>query len=331
LRQEEQVIFFPSLAYPVDKGTWEIQIHGCVFEPEKRPIGLFLLRLLLGLDHIHVSKAENALFLERARLFMVDHEGGTKIVVRIGDQTFKVGKSTSNGHFVKTFRFSDAEIQKLRSAETGIRLVLPARDKRLFSADIHFMDDAGTMVISDIDDTIKITGVTDSNSLLRNTLLKTFQPVPGMAELYHNWAQSGQVEFCYVSASPWQLFSPLADFIRSNSFPTGPFYLKTFRLKDQSGLSLFESPEKYKPGVIEPILKQFPHRKFVLVGDSGEKDPEIYAALAKKFPDQVTRIFIRDLQDGTNHFGRFNTAFEGLPAERWKIFHDPSEISNLAP
>src|SRR5712671_2307025 len=47
LRQEEQVIFFPSLAYPVDKGTWEIQIHGCVFEPEKRPIGLFLLRLLL--------------------------------------------------------------------------------------------------------------------------------------------------------------------------------------------------------------------------------------------------------------------------------------------
>jgi phosphatidate phosphatase APP1 len=131
-------------------------------------------------------------------------------------------------------------------------------------------------VISDIDDTIKITQVRDRRATLRNTFLRPFEPAPGMAEFCQNLARSNHAEFHYVSASPWQLYLPLAEFVRSNGFPSGTFVLKKFRWKDRSFLSLFADPEKYKSAVIEPLLKRFPNRRFVLIGDSGEL-PEIYA------------------------------------------------------
>jgi phosphatidate phosphatase APP1 len=331
LKSDQDLVLYPTFAYPVDKGQWEVQIHGCIFEPDPRDIALFLLRTALALDHIHLTKAQNIMFTERVRLFMVDHKGGNKIYVRIGGRVFKAGKSEPNGHFSNTLRFSDSEIKKIRDAGDFVQLVLSPKDRRTIRGELYFFDDSGTMVISDIDDTIKITQVTDSHSVLRNTFLEPFRAVPGMPELYRGWAKTNHAEFCYVSASPWQLFSPLDAFIHSNSFPVGPFFLKKFRLKDETFLSVFQSPEQYKPGVIEPLLKQFPHRKFVLVGDSGEKDPEIYAALARKFPGQITRIFIRDLDDGTDHSQRYKTVFDGISEDVWKTFREPSEIANLLP
>jgi phosphatidate phosphatase APP1 len=130
-----------------------------------------------------------------------------------------------------------------------------------------------------------------------------------------------------VSASPWQLYSPLADFIRSNGFPAGVFYLKSFRWKDETLFNLFEGPEKYKPVVIEPLMKQFPNRRFVLVGDSGERDPEIYGALAREHPQQVAKILIRDVTEEGAEAERFKTAFRELPPSLWKVFHEPAEIA----
>ena len=132
----------------------------------------------------------------------------------------------------------------------------------------------------------------------------------------------------YVSASPWQLFLPLSEFVRSNGFPAGTFYLKNFRLKDRSFGSLFQNPEEYKPAVIEPLLKQFPNRRFVLVGDSGERDPEVYGALARRFPKQVMRIFIRNVTNEASGSERYERAFHDLPAARWQVFREPAEIMN---
>jgi phosphatidate phosphatase APP1 len=160
--------------------------------------------------------------------------------------------------------------------------------------------------------------------MFRSTFLDPFTAVPGMADVYRSWADKAKAQFCYVSASPWQLYLPLAEFVRSNGFPAGTFYLKQFRLKDENFWSLFQNPEKYKPVVIEPLMKRFPHRKFVLVGDSGERDPEVYGALARRYPGQVTRIFIRDVTDDEPE--RFKRAFRDLPPPCWKVFRQPSEI-----
>ena len=188
------------------------------------------------------------------------------------------------------------------------------------------LEDEGVSVISDIDDTIKITEVRNRTATLRNTFLREFQPVPGMADVYRSIARSNQATFHYVSASPWQLYEPLAEFVRAKSFPAGTFELKQFRWKDRSALDLFASPEKFKPGVIEPLLKQFPKRKFILIGDSGERDPEIYGVLARKFPNQIIHIYVRDVTNEPRDSLRYRKAFRDVPDSKWQSFRDPGEI-----
>jgi phosphatidate phosphatase APP1 len=151
-----------------------------------------------------------------------------------------------------------------------------------------------------------------------------------MPELYREWARAGVV-FHYLSASPWQLYGPLAEFRRAEGFPAGLFHLKLFRLKDSTALDLFGSQERYKSGVIERILADFPDRRFILVGDSGEQDPEIYAAAARKHPDQVVRIFIRDAGEVGGDAGRFRAAFDGMPEDRWRVFRIPEELVGALP
>ena len=328
LKRDQEVVFFPTLACRSGSNCWDLNIHGCVYEPEKRTLALALIRAALGLEHVSLTPAENKLFAERARLFMVDHEGGRKIVVRIGDEEFTLPKSGANGHFSTVIQLSDAQVEKLRSL-SALQVVMPAKDSRKFAGDLNFFNDAGFIVISDIDDTIKITQVRDRKATLRSTFLEPFRPVPGMADVYQGWAQKAGAQFCYVSASPWQLYAPLADFIRSNGFPAGVFYLKSFRWKDESFFNLFQGPEKYKPGVIEPLMKRFPNRQFVFVGDSGERDPEIYGALAREHPQQVAKILIRDVTEEGPDAERFKTAFRELPPALWKIFQDAAEIADL--
>jgi phosphatidate phosphatase APP1 len=118
----------------------------------------------------------------------------------------------------------------------------------------------------------------------------------------------------------------LAEFIRANRFPSGTFALKKFRWKDRSFLSLFTDPEKYKPAVIEPLLKRFPNRRFALIGDSGERDPEIYAALARKYPQQIVRIWIRDVTDEPAGAERYEKVFRDLPGELWQVFPAPEDL-----
>jgi phosphatidate phosphatase APP1 len=96
-------------------------------------------------------------------------------------------------------------------------------------------------------------------------------------------------------------------------------------------LDLSASPERYKPGVIEPLLRRFPKRQFVLVGDSGEKDPEIYGALARKFPAQIRRVLIRDVTGESAGSPRYEKAFARLPREVWRVFKRPREIQDALP
>src|SRR5690242_3990640 len=98
LKQDQEVVFFPSVGRCLDGTNWEVQVHGCVYEPDKRRVALVLLREALALDQVHMTKAENEIFTERARLFMVDHKGGKRIVAWIGGRDFDLGKSRADGH-----------------------------------------------------------------------------------------------------------------------------------------------------------------------------------------------------------------------------------------
>lgn len=333
VRNDENVVFFPTYACQVDGvARWNMAIHGTVFEPElgslKRAAVLELLCAALGLPR---EQAESDILRERARAFLVDNERGKNIVIRVGDKVYGAGTSGANGHFSTTLQFVAAEADRLRrdAAERegwlGFRTVLPAGDDRTFAGQVQWIPPEGLSIISDIDDTIKISNVQDRRALVANTFLRELRPVPGMAPLYRKWADAGAV-FHYVSGSPWQLHQMLAAFCRSEGFPTGSFHMKRFRLTDSSAQSFFDSQEGYKTEVIERILADFPHRSFTLLGDSGEQDPEIYAAVARKHPGQIQHIFIRNVGGRGAEPVRFQQAFEGISAARWQVFEHSDEL-----
>jgi phosphatidate phosphatase APP1 len=164
--------------------------------------------------------------------------------------------------------------------------------------------------------------------MLANTFVRPFRPVPGMAELYRRLA-AANATFHYVTGSPWQLYEPLRDFCRDAGFPRGSFHMKYFRLTDSSVLNIFGSQQEYKTRAIEEIVAALPGRRFVLVGDSGEQDPEVYGGIARNHPGQVAAIFIRNVTGETPKSDRFGKAFEGVPPDRWRLFDQPAELGPL--
>jgi phosphatidate phosphatase APP1 len=336
IAEDEAVVFFPTFAHlDPDGASWHLPIHGWIHEPEEdsalRAATLGLLRRALGLTK---EEAATSIFKERARPFLADNERGKRISIRLGETDYVLGESEANGHFHATLRLPAAEVQRLleRQERNDDRLRFQAvtreGDGRVFAGAVELIGESGLSVISDIDDTIKVTGVASTRSLLENTFLRELEAVPGMAPLYRAWKEKG-AKFHYVSSSPWQLFAPLSEFSRKAGFPGGSFHLKLFRWKDSSFFDLFASPAKTKPKVLEPILATFPRRKFILVGDSGEEDPEVYGALARKHPEQVERILIRATAGEMPESERFQRAFQGIPRERWQVFARPEEVKDL--
>ena len=331
IKRDETVVFFPSIGGRAKGGeTWEMEIHGWIYEPERRALTLTLLRKLLDIDE-DLAAGEKAIFEDRVRAFLVDNEKGKRLSVRLGSEEFELSRSAANGHMTARVGLPDREVRRVamrtdRVLKLPFHAVTGKNDTRRFSGEIHLLEPTGVSVISDIDDTIKISEVTDKKALLRNTFTKAFEPVPGMAEVYQDWSSRLNAQFHYVSASPWQLYLPLAEFVQTNGFPQGTFHLKPFRVKDDSFFDLFKSPERYKQGVIEPLLKHFPKRQFILVGDSGERDPEIYGGLARHYPDQVKRVLIRDVTGEGADAARYRKAFRDVPRERWVIFQKPDEL-----
>jgi phosphatidate phosphatase APP1 len=165
-------------------------------------------------------------------------------------------------------------------------------------------------VISDIDDTIKISQVTDKTALLANTFLKPFQAAPEMALAYDRLAAAGAV-IHYVSSSPWQLYPALKDFMAEAGFPQGSV----------------QSSRETKPPVIEALLAAYPKRGFILIGDSGEVDPEIYGAVARDHPGQIRHIYIRKVTPEAADDERYRAAFADLPVSLWTLFDNPSAIT----
>jgi phosphatidate phosphatase APP1 len=154
-------------------------------------------------------------------------------------------------------------------------------------------------VISDIDDTILWTNVTNRLNMLlmlARSNAHTRKPFKGVAAFYralHEGASGHENNpIFYVSSSPWHLFQPLVEFLRVQNIPLGPLMLKELGLRKVFGSGRHHT---HKLAKIENILRFFPHLQFILIGDSGEQDPEIYAEVVKRYPKAVRAIYIRNV------------------------------------
>ena len=154
-----------------------------------------------------------------------------------------------------------------------------------------------TAIISDIDDTILRTGMTEGLKSIQRTLLRDAhgrRPIPGMPSLYRGLArgqgQRPESTFFYVSASPWNLYDVLIQFLAIRGFPRGPLFLTDWR----PGPGSKESPG-HKRARIRRILDAYPKLDFVLIGDSGEHDTEIYQEFLESDPEQIKAALVRSV------------------------------------
>jgi len=157
-------------------------------------------------------------------------------------------------------------------------------------------------IASDIDDTILHTGVVSilKWKVIYNSIFKHANnriPLEGSADFYHKLHRgvSGKNAnpIFYVSHSPWNLYRYLELFLRQNNFPKGPILLRSLsnllRKKPQN-----EKPQKQKE--ILNLLKTYPDLPFILIGDSGEHDPDIYMEIAEEFPGRILAIYLRSVK-----------------------------------
>lgn len=153
-------------------------------------------------------------------------------------------------------------------------------------------------VISDIDDTVLQTFATDPLKMLRLTFLRnarTRLPFEGVAGLYQALERGAGGEdhnpIFYVSSSPWNLYDFLVEFMAYNDLPAGPLCLADYGLDREKLIK--QRHAEHKLAEIARIADTYPDLPLVLIGDSGQQDPEIYLAAARAYPGRVAAIYIR--------------------------------------
>jgi phosphatidate phosphatase APP1 len=166
-------------------------------------------------------------------------------------------------------------------------------------------------IISDLDDTVVHTGITSLLLAAKLTFLenaKTRKPLDGVAKLY-DALQYGRAKhrinpIFYISSSPWNLYDLLADFLRLNEIPPGPMLLRDLGLDPTKFIT--EKGHGHKQRKALDLLEAYPDLPFVLIGDSGQEDPAIYAEIAARHPQRIRAIYIRDIDP--EHDTLFDTA-----------------------
>ena len=159
--------------------------------------------------------------------------------------------------------------------------------------------DAQFGVISDLDDTVIQTGATDVVRMVRATIFgnaRTRIPFPGVAAFYAalqaGGTGTGFNPIFYVSSSPWNLYDVIEQFLALQRIPLGPLMLRDW------GMSIDRIPvghSTHKLSIARQILGMYPQQQFILLGDSGQEDPEIYREIVREYPNRILCCYIRNV------------------------------------
>jgi phosphatidate phosphatase APP1 len=223
----------------------------------------------------------------------VDEEKGVPLLLTFSGRTW-VLRSDDDGYFA------------LRG-ETPSRLVPGWQSLRvriaggMASADFSLLvvpDGEILGIISDVDDTVVVSEVSDRSRLLAHTFLENYlqrRAVPGLAEFYRSIAARNAppdaTPVVYLTASPRHLLPAIRAFLEHNGFPAGTIIGK--KVTDGEGGDPLLDQERYKLERIEAILADLPGVRFVLSGDDGERDPEVFRAVRERHPSRVDAVYIR--------------------------------------
>ena len=305
------VTVVPTWAAVDSTGSWHFTLRIWASKARTAEIPEWVVRKLTG-DLDGLDPAEKQLLAERVADFFADDDLLEEVTFRfVGDpanELFRFEDRTDfNGIVQQSFSLPVAraqEIARKQGASDGwLTIEAGYRDVK-GQGRIKLLAPSGRSVVSDIDDTIRMTEILKGRAtVLRNTFLKTFEAVPGMRDRYAAYGDG--VDFHYVSGAPWQLYRVLAQFlIEESGFPEGTFHMKNVpkNLAESEtwlawrNLVSGDFTVEHKKAEITALIKACPDRRFILIGDSGEMDPEIFAAVRDEFPDRIEEILIHDVR-----------------------------------
>lgn len=162
-------------------------------------------------------------------------------------------------------------------------------------------DKAEFGIISDVDDTVLKTDATSFIRMMNQTFTRnasTRLPFEGVAAFYRALHMGSKIDkyknpIYYVSSSPWNLHDMLEEFWEINDLPAGPFLLRDLGFNEDKFIKSGHMQHKLEQ--IEKVLSFTDDLPFLLIGDSGQKDPEIYERVVQDFPGRIKAIYIRDV------------------------------------
>ena len=194
------------------------------------------------------------------------------------------------------------------------------------NATSYLVSENGLIIVSDIDDTLRVTKIYEPAQGLLNTFAKPFTPWMNMPSIYSNWSASlPDMHFHYLTTTPEQITPNYMQFIY-DTYPGGSFDTRPLNFSDVSAtLSI-------RKALLVKIFQSFPHRKFILIGDTSNSDVmRDYPAMATEFPGQVQCIFLRNISatDPGDKFPYDTSGFKNLNQQSYMFFLTPDDLTNL--
>jgi phosphatidate phosphatase APP1 len=187
-------------------------------------------------------------------------------------------------------------------ADVALRVIEPAEAREAKGTSrIRIVTPAAAFgVISDLDDTVIQSRVSNFLLAVRTIMLgnaRTRLPFPGVAALYQALETGGdgtqRNPIYYVSSSPWNIHDLIAEFLELQNIPLGPICLRDWDV-DVDALTSSRL-KRHKEPLIREIMDATDPLKFILIGDTSQKDPEIYREIVKAYPNRILAIYIRNV------------------------------------
>lgn len=334
----DSTAYRPVHPYPHKPQPWQVEVVSCVFVDGRKDISKYVAVVAdaIGIDgKVGLDEETRQRIAHRLQPFVYSVAPARTMTIEIptGHGTVQkqdLGPTDRGGIISQTVLTSRHDV----SDGTIVTPVLAGWDRKV-TTDMIFAGAEGWLVISDIDDSIKYTETSEAGGILRTTFAEEPRPIDGMPEFYAYIQNQLRPAWIYLSASPYNLYQFLRQFLRSYYHPG------TLILRDSSWMDLAGFLDSYSLGTLaykmdrmEKVHSWFPRRKVLCVGDSTQSDPEAYAGLYKKYPGWIQAIFIRKVTNvphmqEKNSDKRFQQAFKEIPEGVWKVFEQPEELYEL--
>ena len=231
------------------------------------------------------------------RRFESDEVPGALVAARAGRAEVRV-RADEEGYFDVALDLPDPPAEPRVWEPVDLELLEPTAKGGIGHATGQVLVPRGAQyaVISDLDDTVLHSHATSLWQMAKLTLLHnahTRLPFEGVAGFYQALQRGRDGEaynpVFYVSNSPWNLYDLLEDFLDVHGIPRGPMFLRDWSLRT------LKAGAVHKLAAIEGLLECYPGLQVVLVGDSGERDPEIYRQVVLRHPGRVLAVYVRDV------------------------------------